>query len=74
MMVKFKVKRHIKDRDWSIAEFARQTGLSYPTAHAIYHGKAKQIDMAVLSRILDVLNIDIADALEYIKEEAPTLH
>lgn len=70
MMVKFNVKQHVKDRDWSIAQFAREARISYPTAHAIYHGSALRVDLSVLSQIVEALGVGVEEVLIYQREEA----
>jgi putative transcriptional regulator len=51
------------ERRISIKEFERQSGVSYPSLHDLYHERSKRIDFDTLLSILTALDIGISDLL-----------
>lgn len=50
-MIFVRLRELLAERQESLAEVARATGLSYSTLHRLYSGKAKRIDLATLGAL-----------------------
>lgn len=52
-----------------IAELSRQTGISEHALLKLYHEKAEMVRLDTLEQLCKVLNCQIADLLEFVKDE-----
>lgn len=67
-MIKVKIDEILEKQDKSLYWLAQATELTYPTIHKLAGGNTKSISFDTLERICIVLNVDICDVLELIKE------
>ena len=70
MPVAIIIKRVLDERGMNISQFAKATGLAYPTAHSLYHGTSRRVELETLATLCRKLDITINDILEYTPDEA----
>lgn len=56
-------------RRMHISALAEGANLAYNTAHALYHGSSKRIDLDTLARICQLLDIQPGDIFVYVEED-----
>lgn len=64
------VSRVMGERRVSIQELVRRSGISYSTAHDLYHARTTRIDFETLDRVCAALACGVGDLLEYRPSEA----
>ena len=57
MAIRNKISTILGERRESISDFARNTGISYPTAHDLYHAKSKAISFELMNKICNYLQV-----------------
>lgn len=67
-MIRCRVSAILGQNRIKMSELARQTGLSYPAIHAIYHEQTKLIAFDTLSKLCKALDCGVGDLLEYIPD------
>ena len=68
--VRLTVPELLKEREWSITKFMRESGLSYPTAHRIARGNAKGITLNTIDTLCEIFGVSIDELI--VREEAVT--
>lgn len=69
MAIKVKLKELLEERDMTVAQLSRKTGLTQHGLGAIYHEKRKGIEYETLDKICAALDISVGDILEYVPDE-----
>lgn len=69
VMIINRLSRLLGERRMSVSELQRQTGLSYVTLHALYHGRSTRVDLDTLDRICRALAVQPGDILEYAPQD-----
>ena len=65
-MIKNHLSRLMGERKINVAELSRQTGLSKPGLHKIYHEKSEGISYEVLIKLCEFFDCGVNDILEYV--------
>jgi putative transcriptional regulator len=60
------LKRVLERKGWSRYRLQKASGISYPTLHALYHGKSKGYSAEVLDKLCRSLHCKPADLLEWL--------
>lgn len=63
MRVKSNLKALLDEKDKSIQQFARETGLKFETLRRLYNDDTKQYQRDTIGRICEVLEIEIGELL-----------
>jgi putative transcriptional regulator len=66
LMVRATLRELLEQRDISLNELARQSGVTYPTLLSLYHGKSGGVTFAVLDALCRALDCEPGDLLEYV--------
>ena len=69
-MIVNRVSRLLGERRQSVMDLSRDTGIAYTTAHDLYRGKVKRIDLATLDRLCKHFGVTPCELFEYVAEEA----
>lgn len=64
-MIENRLSRILGERRMSIADLARDSGVSYTSLFELYHERAKRVDLTTLDRICKALSVQPGDILEY---------
>lgn len=64
-MIVNRVSRLLGDRRESVAEMARQAGISYPTAYRLYTGTTTRLDFDTLDKLCRHFDVTPCEILEY---------
>lgn len=67
-MIKFRVKVMLAMREMTQKELADKTGIRSPTVSAICLGTIKHLPIDALDKICNVLDCNVGDIIEYVKE------
>ena len=67
-MIQSRLHSVLGNRRMKVAEFQRQTGVSYGALHNIYHGKSVRIDYDTLNALCCALGCQPGDLLEYVPD------
>ena len=67
-MIKFRVKVMLAMREMTQKELADKTGIRPPTVSAICLGTIKHLPIDALDKICNVLDCNVGDIIEYVKE------
>ena len=68
-MIKIKLSEQLGKKRMSRRELAQLIGVRPNTIGDMYNDNVKRLDIATLSKICTVLNCDISDILEFIRDE-----
>lgn len=68
-MIKIKLSEQLGKQRMSRRELARLIGVRPNTIGDMYNDNVKRLDIAALNKICTVLNCDISDILEFIRDE-----
>ena len=71
-MIQSQLSRLLGERRINLSELQRQTGLHYTSLHALYHDKAKRVDLATLDAICSALGVGVGELLEHVPGSATT--
>lgn len=63
MRVKSNLKRILDDREISIRQLAKDTGLPFETLRRLYNDETKQYQRDTIGRICEVLDVELSDLL-----------
>ena len=63
MRVKSNLKRILDDREISIRQLAKDTGLPFETLRRLYNDETKQYQRDTIGRIYEVLDVELSDLL-----------
>lgn len=62
-MAKVEVRELAEARGYNITTLAKQADVSYPTMHALWHGRSLRVDLSTLSAVARALGVRIADLI-----------
>lgn len=68
-MIRIKLSELLGKKRMSRRELAQMVGVRPNTIGDMYHDNVKRLDISTLDKICTVLNCDICDILEFIKDE-----
>jgi len=68
--IRNRLSRVMGERRLKIQDVADRAGLAYTTVFALYHDKARRVDLATLDRLCRVLNVGVGDLFEYVPDES----
>lgn len=57
----------LKHKKWSRYRLQKETGISYPTLHSLYHDKSEGYSADVLDRLCAALKCDPGDLLKRVR-------
>lgn len=72
-MIANHLSRVLGEQRVTIAELQRRTGLTYANLHALYHGKAKRLDLGTLDKLCAALGVGVGELLEHVADGAADL-
>jgi len=61
----------LKRKCWSRYRLQKESGITYPTLHALYHGKSKLYSADVLNRLCSTLHCKPEDLLRWQPDRFP---
>ena len=67
------LKEVLKRKGWSRYRLQKESGITYPTLHALYHGKSKLYSADVLNRLCYSLHCKPEDLLRWQPDRFPRL-
>ncbi len=56
-MLKVRIRAIAEAKGYNIRTFAAETGMSYPAAHALWHGRTTRIELDTLATLVRVLGV-----------------
>ena len=62
--------RLMGERRLKIQDVASRSGLAYTTVFALYHDKARRVDLATLNALCRALETGVGDLFEYVPEDS----
>jgi DNA-binding Xre family transcriptional regulator len=65
------LKEVLKRKGWSRYRLQKESGITYPTLHAMYHGKSKGYSADVLNRLCATLHCKPEDLLRWQPDRFP---
>jgi len=65
------LKEVLKRKGWSRYRLQKESGITYPTLHALYHGKSKGYSADVLNRLCATLHCEVEDLLRWQPDRFP---
>ena len=68
-MVRLIIDRCLKERGMTRYELAKRTEVKFQTIDRYYKNRVVRYDSYILDRICSVLECDLCDILEYVKDE-----
>ena len=68
-MVKLTIDKMLKKRGMTRYELAKRTEIKFQTIDRYYKNRVIRYDSYILDRICAVLECDVCDIIEYVKEE-----
>ncbi|WP_153733482.1 helix-turn-helix domain-containing protein [Sporosarcina obsidiansis] len=72
MRVKSNLKALLDEREISIQQFSRDTGLKFETLRRLYNDETKQYQRDTIGRVCEVLGVGIEELLVLINSESST--
>jgi putative transcriptional regulator len=64
-MITCTLKEVLKRKGWSRYRLQKESGITYPTLHAMYHGKSKGYSAEVLDKLCHALRCKPGDLLKW---------
>jgi putative transcriptional regulator len=64
-MIVCTLKEMLNRKGWTRYRLQKKSGITYPTLHALYHGRSKGYSAAVLDKLCRALNCQPKDLLEW---------
>jgi putative transcriptional regulator len=61
--------RLMGERRLNIQEVATRSGLAYTTVFALYHDRARRIDLSTLNALCRALDAQVSDLFEYVPDQ-----
>ena len=65
------LKEVLKRKGWTRYRLQKESGITYPTLHALYHGKSKLYSADVLNRLCATLHCKPEDLLRWQPDRFP---
>jgi putative transcriptional regulator len=70
-MIVCKLREVLKRKGWTRYKLHKKSGVTYPTLHAMYHGRSKLYSAAVLEKICRTLRCQPGDLLRWEPQRFP---
>jgi DNA-binding Xre family transcriptional regulator len=64
-MIANRVKALAEERQWSVAELQRQSGLEYSICYRIFMNRSVRFDLATLDALCRAFGVGVGELLEY---------
>jgi DNA-binding Xre family transcriptional regulator len=64
-MIVCTLKKVLKGKGWTRYKLQQKSGITYPTLHALFHGRSKGYTADVLNRLCSTLHCKTGDLLEW---------
>jgi len=64
-MIVCTLKKVLRHKGWSRYELQKRSGITYPTLHALFHGRSKGYSADVLNKLCYALNCTPGDLLKW---------
>lgn len=61
VMLRLQVREIAERKGYSIRQLSKQSGLAYPTVLGYWHNRVRRIDIVVLQKLADTLEVRITD-------------
>jgi DNA-binding Xre family transcriptional regulator len=72
-MIRCKLAEVLRRKGWTRYRLQKESGITYPTLHALFHDRTKSFDRAILNRLCSTLHCKPADLLEWKPDRFPRL-
>jgi putative transcriptional regulator len=72
-MIVCRLKEVLKHKGWTRYKLQQKSGITYPTLHALFHGRSKGYSADVLNRICSTLHCEPGDLLVWRPDRFPRL-
>jgi putative transcriptional regulator len=69
MAVQFRLRELLERRGLTQTELQLRTGLAYSTVNDLFNNKPRRVELDTLDVLCDVLDCDVGDLLEYIRDK-----
>jgi putative transcriptional regulator len=72
-MIVCKLKEVLRRKGWTRYKLQQKSGITYPTLHALFHGRSQGYTADVLNRLCSTLHCKPGDLLEWKPDRFPRL-
>jgi putative transcriptional regulator len=72
-MIVCRLKQVLRRKGWTRYKLQKESGVTYPTLHALYHGKSKGYSAEVLDKLCRTLRCQPGDLLKWEPQRFPRL-
>ena len=72
-MIVCKLKGVLKRKGWTRYKLQKESGITYPTLHALFHGRSKGYRAEVLNKLCSTLHCELGDLLQWRPDRFPRL-
>jgi len=72
-MIVCKLRTLLKRKGWTRYKLQKESGVTYPTLHMMYHGRSKLYSAAVLEKICEALQCQPGELLRWQIQRFPRL-
>jgi putative transcriptional regulator len=72
-MIVCRLKQVLRRKGWTRYRLQKESGVTYPTLHALYHGKSKGYSAEVLDKLCRTLRCQPGDLLKWEPQRFPRL-
>ena len=72
-MITCTLKQALKRKGWTRYKLQKESGITYPTLHSMYHGQSKGYSADVLNRLCATLRCKPEDLLKWEPDRFPRL-
>ena len=72
-MIVCKLKEILKDKGWTRYKLQQKSAITYPTLHALFHGRSKGYSANVLNRLCSTLHCEPGDLLVWRPDRFPRI-
>ncbi len=69
-MIVCTLKKVLKRKGWTRYKLQQESGITYPTLHALFHGRNKGYSADVLNKLCSTLHCELGDLLEWRPDHA----
>ena len=67
-LITIKIEELLQAQNKSLYWLSQMTKLSYPTIHRLVNGKTSSIAFETLGRLCDILDCNVCDIIEYVRD------
>jgi len=72
-MIVCTLKKILKRKKWTRYKLQQESGITYPTLHALFHNRSKGFRADILNRLCSTLHCKPGDLLEWRPDRFPRL-